>query len=228
MIKQFFSMAAVSVCTLAAEPAVSLFNGRDLDGWDGDPALWKVEDGVIVGETDDERKIQANTFLVWEGGEDGGEVADFDLRFKARLKTANNSGVQYRSERFGENGWRMKGYQFDLHPKQSYLGMIYEEGGRGIVCQRGQRVKLAEGRKPEEIGELEVEPTELGEWQDYRIVARGHELKHYVNGRLALHVIDADETKRSLSGLIGLQLHRGPAMRVEFKDIELRPVAEDS
>jgi putative heme-binding domain-containing protein len=224
MIDKIFSFLLISACALQAESPTPLFNGTDLEGWDGDPRLWRVEDGVIVGETDDgDRKIQSNSFLIWQGG----ELGDFDLTFKARVE-GNNSGMQYRSERFGEEGWRMKGYQFDLHPSQAYLGMLYEEGGRGIVCQRGQRVKLTAGRKPAEVGKLAVEPTELKEWQSYRIVARGHHLRHFVNGRLAAHITDTDEAKRSLGGKIGLQLHAGPAMRAEFKDIELRPVTEEA
>ena len=217
-----FGFCAGATTGHADEVMKSLFNGKNLDGWEGNPELWRVEDGVIVGETNDgDKKIKQNTFLIWQGG----EVGDFDLRFKARAE-GNNSGVQYRSERIEGDGWRMQGYQFDLHPNQPYLGMLYEEGGRGIACKRGQRVKLAAGKKPAEVGKLAVEKTKLSEWQSYRIVAKGHRLQHYVNGQLAAHITDTDREKRSLKGLIGLQLHRGPAMRVEFKDFELREVAD--
>ncbi|WP_234044377.1 family 16 glycoside hydrolase [Haloferula rosea] len=198
--------------------AEEIFNGKDLTGWEGDPKLWRVEDGMIVGETNaTDKKLSANEFLIWKGG----EVDDFDLSFKARV-TGNNSGVQYRSERLPGEGWRMKGYQLDLHAKADYLGMLYEERGRGIACLRGQRVKLAADAEPEEIATLAIEPTDLSEWNEYRIVAKGHRLQHFVNGRLAVHVTDLDEGRRSMKGLIGLQLHAGPPMRVEMKDLVLK------
>ena len=201
-----------------AQEARDLFNGRDLEGWSGDPRLWRVEDGAIVGETDGAgRKIEANTFLVWEGG----TPADFELSFKARV-TGNNSGVQYRSRRLEEGEWRLGGYQMDLHPNPPYLGMLYEERGRGIACERGQKVRLAAGLKPEVIGELPIEKVDLAEWNEFRIVARGHRLQHFVNGKPAAQITDMDPEQRAKEGLIGLQLHSGPAMRAEFKDLRLR------
>jgi len=202
--------------------AKEIFNGKDLTGWEGDPKLWRVEDGMIVGETNaTDKKLKANDFLIWKGG----KVGDFDLSYKARV-TGNNSGVQYRSKRIPGEGWRLKGYQMDLHPKADYLGMLYEERGRGILCQRGQRVKLAAGSKPEVIATLGMEPAKLSEWNEYRIVAEGHRLKHFVNGRLASQVTDLDEASRSMKGLIGLQLHAGPPMRVEMKDLVLKKTVE--
>ena len=126
-----------------------LFNGRDLTGWTGDPRLWKVENGVVTGESDTaERKIAANTFLIWQGGEPG----DFELEYQARV-TGNNSGVQYRSKVFDAAKWSVGGYQMDLHPAPNYLGMLYEERGRGIACQSGQKVEL--GAKPKVTGNFD-------------------------------------------------------------------------
>ncbi len=196
-----------------------LFNGRDLEGWSGDPRLWKVENGIIIGETDDaERKTKANTFLIREGMEPG----DFALEFAARVTGKNNSGVQYRSRRPDPQGWVLKGYQFDLHPKQEYLGMLYEEGGRGIACQRGQIVELAD--KPKATGKLEIDEVKLEEWNTYRLEVTGNILKHFVNGKLAAEIHDVQPEKRSLKGFIGLQLHAGPPMKAEFKDIRWKPV----
>ena len=129
----------------------ALFNGTDLAGWSGDSRLWRVEDGVLIGETDDAgRKIDANSFLIWQGG----EPADFELEFQARVTGGNNSGVQYRSRVVDAAKWVVGGYQMDQHPQASYLGMLYEEQGRGIACERGQRVKR--GDTPEVAGPLEV------------------------------------------------------------------------
>ena len=140
--------------------------------------LWSVKDGVIRGETTPENVAAGNTFLIWKGG----EPADFGLEYKARV-SGNNSGVQYRSRVLNADQWSVSGYQMDLHPKAEYLGMLYEERGRGIACQRGQRVELA--GKPQVTGEFKIHPVDLAEWNTYRIVAKGHVLKHFVNGKPA-------------------------------------------
>lgn len=192
-----------------------LFNGKDLTGWSGDPLLWRVENETIVGETNDsDKKAAANTFLILQGMEPG----DFILEYKARV-TGNNSGVQYRSRIIDAAKWSVGGYQMDLHPKPAYLGMLYEERGRGIACQSGQKVKLAD--KPEVTGKLEVPATDLAVWNTFRIVVRGHTLQHYVNDRLAAEIEDVHPEKRSAKGVIALQLHAGPAMKAEFKDIRI-------
>lgn len=217
-------MLALPALAIADEEWQSMFNGKDLDGWDGNPALWRVEDGVLVGETDDaERKVAHNTFLIWKGG----EKADFELEFKVRVPTPkNNSGVQYRSRKLEGDGWRVAGYQFDLHPRQQYNAMLYEEGkgGRGIVCERGQHVKMT-GKK-EVVGTFEVVEVDLAEWHSYRLVVKGNRFEHYVNGVLQTVIEDEDEAKRADSGIIALQLHQGPAMRVEFKDMKIRDLKD--
>ena len=198
----------------------NLFNGKDLTGWDGDPRLWSVVDGVLVGETDKaDRSINANTFLIWKGG----EVADFDFEMTARVQ-GNNSGVQYRSKVIDAAKWSVGGYQMDMHPKQEYVAMLYEERGRGIACQRGQKVVLEKGTKPKVTEKLPVPEVKLEEWNTYRIEARGNVVKHFVNGELAAEITDNDPEKRSLKGVLALQLHAGPAMKVEMKEISLTKV----
>ena len=199
-----------------------LFDGTSLKGWSGDPRLWRVEAGAIVGETDTNgRKIDANTFLIWEGG----EVGDFELTLKARV-LGNNSGLQYRSVIRDPAKWSVKGYQMDMHPKQEYLGMLYEEGGRGISCLRGQKVKLVKDGKPAVTGKLEVPEVDLSKWNEYRVVAKGNVLQHYVNGVLAAEIVDEDPDKGALRGHIALQVHAGPAMKAEFKDLKLTRLDE--
>lgn len=195
----------------------SLFNGKDLEGWSGDPRLWRVEDGVIVGESDDaSRKLAENSFLILQGA----EPADFELEFQARVTGDNNSGVQYRSRTLDAGRWSVAGYQLDLHPKPTQLGMLYEEQGRGVVCERGQRVKLWD--TPNVTGTLEVPEVDLSVWNSYRIVAQGYVLRHFVNGRLAAEIQDTQPEKRAAKGVIALQMHAGPAMKVEFKDLRIR------
>jgi len=209
--------------TAAAKPATegwhTIFNGKNLDGWDGDPRLWRVEDGILIGESDDDaRKIDANSFLIWTGGEPG----DFELEFEARLSGKNNSGLQYRSRRLDGDGWRVAGYQFDLHPNQPFFGMLYEEGGRGIVCKRGQRVKLAD--KPEVLETFDIEELDAGQWQSFRLVAKGRTLEHYVNGKLAAVIDDQHPDKAAAKGIIAIQLHKGPPMKIEFRNLRLREI----
>lgn len=214
---RFLVLSAVLVVPVFAGEWQTLFNGRDMAGWSGDPRLWRVENGVLTGETDEAaRKIGNNTFLIWQGGEPG----DFELTYKARVTGGNNSGVQYRSRIMDAKQWVVGGYQMDLHPDAPYLGMLYEEKGRGIACQRGQKVDLTD--KPTVIGALERPEVKLTEWNDYRIVARGSLLQHYVNGKLAAEIRDNDPQRRSLKGVIALQLHAGAPMKAEFRELQLR------
>ncbi len=221
---KFASSLAVAVCliplTLLAGEKENLFNGKDLTGWDGDPRLWSVVDGILVGESDKaDRNIGANTFLIWKGG----EVTDFDFEMKARVQ-GNNSGVQYRSRVIDAAKWSVGGYQMDMHPKQDYVAMLYEERGRGIACLRGQKVVLEKGAKPKVTAKLPVPEVKLEEWNTYRIEARGNVVKHFVNGELAAEITDNDPEKRSLKGVLALQLHAGPPMKVEVKAISLKKV----
>lgn len=214
--------AVFAPLVLFGQEKESLFNGKDLTGWDGDPRLWSVVDGVLVGETDKAGKtVKKNTFLIWKGG----EVGDFDFEMVARAE-GNNSGVQYRSRVIDADSWAVGGYQMDMHPKQEFLAMLYEEKGRGITCQRGQKVVLEKGAKPKVTGKLPVPKVKLGEWNTYGIEARGNVVKHFVNGELAAEITDNDPEKRSLKGILAIQLHAGPAMKVEVKSISLQQLEE--
>jgi hypothetical protein len=194
-----------------------LFNGKDLSGWSGDPRIWSVKNGVLTGETNaTDKKLTANSFLIWQGG----EPADFELEYKARITGDNNSGVQYRSKVRDAASWSVGGYQMDLHPNPPYLGQLYEEQGRGLACLRGQRVTLDD--KPEVTGTLAMPVVNLADWNTYRIVARGHVLRHFVNGELAAEITDVNPAKRAAKGVIALQVHAGPGMKAEFKDLRLQ------
>ncbi|MFP4192718.1 MAG: DUF1080 domain-containing protein [Candidatus Hydrogenedentota bacterium] len=199
-----------------------LFDGETLDGWDGDPDLWRVEDGHIIGETTEEGQLDNNTFLIWEEG----EPSDFDLKFRYRIDTEwANSGVQVRSER-GE-GYRVTGYQPDLATDDWITGIHYEEGGRGILARRGQRVTFdREGEQTvEEFADEDelFEHIHMDDWNEYRVRAQGNRIVTEINGVKMHEVIDdAPEARRS--GVIAFQLHVGPAMRIRFDDIKLREV----
>lgn len=200
-----------------------IFDGKTLDGWAGDPEIWTVKDGAIVGETAPDKPIKTNTFLIWTQG----NVDDFELEFRYRL-TGGNSGVQYRSKQFKDVGpFSVGGYQGDFEAGPKYSGILYEERGRGILTLRGQRITInADGTKTpgEAIGTAEElqKAIKPGDWNDLRIVAHGQKLQHFINGQLMSETVDNQADKRSLEGLLAFQVHVGPPMKVEFKDIRLK------
>jgi len=208
----------------------TLFNGKDLAGWDGDPRLWSVKDGVIHGETTPENPAQGNTFLVWKDG----VTKDFELRLSFRCNATNNSGIQYRSARFdttnAKNPWKVRGYQHEIRNETklpNVSGFIYDEGGkRGRICLAGEKAVWGEdGKKkvletllsPEEFAKL----FKLDQWNDVVIVARGNRIQHYLNGRLILDFTD-DPKLALLEGVMAFQLHAGKPMWAEYKDIRIK------
>jgi hypothetical protein len=200
----------------------SLFDGKTMNGWDGDPGFWRVEKGVLVGETTTTKQPKQNTFLIWRGG----KPADFELKCDYRL-TGFNSGIQYRSIELPDIKWAMKGYQADIDGEQQYTGQIYEERGRGFLALRGQFTYIGEGKKPGMIGSLgsDAELKALihgNNWNSFDIVARGNTLSQTLNGRLMSMLIDDDAPNRKMDGLIGIQIHRGPAMKIEVKNIRIK------
>ena len=197
----------------------SLFNGRDLPGWRGLDGHWRVEDGAIVGQTTKEKPIDGNTFLVWQGG----DVADFEFVAKARFKGVN-SGVQYRSTVLDAEKFVLSGYQLDMHPSANFYGMLYGEkyGTRGKIATRGQRVEVGADGKVTKLGEVgDKSQFTDWEWNTVRIVAVGNRLIHQVNGVTTIDVTDRDPSAMA-KGVLGLQLHKGGPMRVEFKDLKMR------
>lgn len=230
------TLASFCLINLSALPAFtaepgfkSIFNGKDLTGWDGNPKLWSVQDGAITGKTgsDAETKIKHNTFLVWTNG----DVADFELRFTYRIEKGN-SGVQYRSkvQSRGEFGPIVGGYQGDFEAGKTYSGILYEERGRGILAQRGQKTAIKD-----DGGKTKVEVTgSVGksediqaaikheDWNDYVIIAKGNHLQHFINGKQTVDVTDEQDAKAAKSGILALQIHVGPPMVVQFKDVRIK------
>ncbi|HNQ90908.1 MAG TPA: DUF1080 domain-containing protein [Verrucomicrobiota bacterium] len=211
----------------ASDGGAALFNGRDLEGWDGDPKFWSVRDGAITGRTTPDNPAKGNTFLIWRLG----LVDDFELRFLYRTEANNdqgfaNSGVQYRSRDFGQ--WGVGGYQADIEHGDTYSGILYEERmTRGIMAERGQKVVWGADGKKQVTGSVgdskEIQAgIRKGDWNEYVIVARGNHLVHTINGRVTVDVTDADPAKQVRQGVLALQLHAGPPMTVQFKDIRLK------
>jgi hypothetical protein len=199
-----------------------IFDGKSLAGWDGDPGFWRVEGGSIVGQTTTEKQPAQNTFLIWRGG----SPADFELRLQYKL-TGYNSGIQFRSIELPDIKWAMKGYQADMDGEQRYTGQIYEERGRGFLAMRGQINYVPDGKKPGVVGSLgdsnELKSVIKGDdWNDLHLIARGNTIVQLLNGRVTSMLIDDDTTGRKMDGLIGIQVHRGPPMKIEVRQIRLK------
>jgi hypothetical protein len=203
----------------------SLFNGKDLTGWKGKDGFWSVQDGAITGETKTDFK-GPNTFLVWQGG----EPANFELRFKYKI-IGGNSGMQYRSKLIDEPAMRVGGYQGDFEAGTKYSGILYDEAGvagkRNIMAERGEKVTWTrDGKKdvqPLPMTSEDLQKTiKKEDWNEYVIIADGNHLTHKINGHTTAEVIDEDESKALKSGIIAIQVHAGPPMKVQVKDIFLK------
>ncbi len=196
----------------------SLFDGTSLAGWDGDPRFWRVEDGAIVGESTPTNPCERTTWLVHEGA----QFADFELVCRVRIGTGN-SGVQFRSRRGA--GYDVAGMQADLTGGPDWTGCLYEQEGRGVVAQRGQRVVLEPGNRSQE--QVVPDATVLaawraGEWNELRIVAQGERVVYELNGVRSCELVDREPERFAPRGLIAVQLHAGPPMRVAFTDVRIR------
>jgi hypothetical protein len=209
----------------APEGATSLFDGKTLDGWSGDPRLWSAKDGVLRGETTAENPAHGNTFLIWKGG----TVKDFDLRLSFRIG-GHNSGVQYRSRHLvdhKDNPWVVAGYQAEVRPEAGLAGFIYDEKGkRGRMCLVGEKVVWQDGKKNVvgTVGDMEAIKAALKPdgWNEYAIIAKGNHIQHFINGVQTIDFTDEDPQLALTEGIVALQLHAGKPMWVEFKDIRLK------
>ncbi len=202
----------------------AIFDGKTLTGWDGNPDAWRAENGTIIGESTAEKPLKANTFLIWRGG----QPADFDLKLEYRINSTN-SGVQYRSVELPEVGkWVLKGYQADIDFNNQFTGQLYEERGRGFLAMRGQATHLQPGKKHLianlRTGDELKAAIKTNDWNQLHIIARGNVLTHILNGHVMAEVIDDDAPARASRGLIGFQMHTGPPMKVEYRNIWLRNI----
>ncbi|TDU64271.1 putative heme-binding domain-containing protein [Prosthecobacter fusiformis] len=199
-----------------------LFNGKDLTGWDGNPELWSVEDGCITGKTNGPEHLTYNQFIIWRGG----KVKNFELRIKAKV-SASNTGIQYRSKELPENGkWSVGGYQCDIHPARPNNAMVYEERGRGILVQNGQSVVIDQVGSKWLVAERDMVSVETAEWNEYTVIAQGNHLIHKLNGQITIDLVDHEEKAMALEGLLAFQIHRGPAMVVQIKEVMLKELPD--
>ena len=210
-----------------------LFNGKNLDGWEGDPKYWRWEGDALVGEITPETVVKSNTFIIWRGG----APRDFELKVDYRMTANGNSGINYRSVVAPDpvtpsNRFAMRGYQADIDGRNVYTGQNYEEKGRLFLGTRGQITHVTGGRKPIVLGSLgdpkELEKLITADWNSYHLIIRNNVLVHMLNGRTMCVVIDDDKPGdattpgRMMAGLIGVQVHVGPPMKVEYRNFRLK------
>lgn len=240
MIRNLFMIALISMSSnlfAADAPPESadlkpIFNGKDLTGWDGDPRLWSVKDGVIHGETTAENVAKGNTFIIWKDG----TTKDFELRLSFRCNATNNSGIQYRSKHITEkvgNNWVVRGYQHEIRNEVKFpniSGFIYDEGGkRGRICMVGEVATWeADGKKIVKSDLIDQQGWEklfrLNEWNDVVIIGKGKHIQHYMNGKLILDFTDNHPELALTDGILALQLHAGAPMWAEYKNIRIREI----
>jgi hypothetical protein len=228
----------------------AIFDGKTLTGWDGDPTFWRAENGTIVGESTPEKVIAQNTFLIYRGGEPADFELKIEFRINSTNSGVQYRSVQLPEGGADNIGkWVLKGYQADIDFANQYTGMLYEERGRAFLALRGSLGYIgpnqlaARGRQGPAgtapaapavsagvrgpIGQLETGDAlrsyiKVNDWNQLHIVARGNVLVHVLNGHVTAVFVDDDEAGRSMKGLMGLQIHVGPPMKVEFRNVFLK------
>lgn len=221
-------LAQPVVVPAAEQGFLSIFNGKDLTGWEGNPKLWSVKAGAITGQTTAENPAKGNTFLIWTNG----TPSDFELRCSFKLTPGDskgfaNSGIQYRSKVFDPANWVVGGYQADMEAGPSYTGILYEERMRGIMALRGEKVVWDKEDKKQVVGSVGDAAAigaavKKGDWNEYVIIAKGNHLQQFINGKQTIDLTDDCEAKRAMSGVLALQLHAGPPMMVQFKNLRIK------
>ena len=207
----------------------SIFDGKSLAGWEGDPKYWRVEGGCLVGEVTPETVMQQNSFIIWRGG----TTNDFELKLEYRISARGNSGINYRSTEVPNQPFALRGYQADLdgqernRPPLRHSGQNYEERGRTFLARRGEIVRIDSTAKPVVVGSLGSSETlaaklKSDEWNEVHLIARGNVLTHIFNGQVMSVVVDDDTVNRRTDGLLGVQVHVGPPMKVEFRNLRLK------
>lgn len=221
------------------EGFVKIFDGETLEGWEGDPAYWRAENGSLVGEVTPDKLLKNNTFIIWRGG----QTDDFELKGQFRLTESGNSGINYRSVEVDTIPYALRGYQADIDGRNRYTGQNYEERGRTTLAYRGQKVQVnspAGNAKSvrENVKNNAWTATTVTEslgasdslqaliksedWNDVHLIVKGNRLQHYVNGILMSDVTDNDTMNRKLAGVLGIQVHVGPPMKVEYRNLRMK------
>lgn len=219
----------------------SIFDGKTLNGWEGDTKYWRVENGNLVGEITPETLLKTNSFITWKGG----EPADFELKGEFNITEKGNSGINYRSVKLPDIQYALRGYQADIDGNNTYTGQNYEERGRTTLAYRGQITSINPQENPmtpEEVrkkvqknawtelkvtgslGENEALKTKINkqDWNTFHLVIKGNRLQHYINDVLMSDVTDNDLVNGKSKGILGVQVHVGPPMKVQYRNLRIK------
>lgn len=225
---------------------VQIFDGKTLNGWEGDSVYWRVEDGCLIGEVTPATILSRNSFIIWRGG----TTRDFELKVEYKVSKEGNSGINYRSEEVAGLPYALRGYQADIEGGQRYTGINYEERGRTTLADRGEKVELSTtgegvpGWGPDSLkayvqnnkwtkaavtgslGTSEELQSKIKseDWNEYHLIVKGNRMQHYINGTLMSDVTDNDKVNRKMEGLLGVQVHIGPPMTIRFRNFRLKTI----
>jgi len=237
-----FVLTALSITSCVSQKKgekgfVKIFDGKTLNGWKGDPTYWRVEDGTMTGEITPSTLLKTNSFIIWQGGQPG----DFELKGEFKITEAGNSGINYRSDQLTDVPYALRGYQADIDGKRTYTGQNYEERKRATLAYRGEISTInSAGDAPMEtmrknnnwtnrtvtgsLGTSDELKTSIKpeDWNNFHIIAKGNRLQHYINGKLMSDVTDNDAISGMKKGLLGVQVHVGPPMKVQYRDLRIK------
>ena len=205
------------------EGFVNLLQGNLRGHWDADRKYWSLENGVLTGTTDG--SLKRNHFATWKDS----TVRNFDLRVQVRVSKGGNSGIQYRGASRPEVGLdAVSGYQCDIVAKRpDFNGMLYEERGRRILAHHGEKVVIDPAGQPWIVEQFPVQEFAAGQWHDYRVLVRANHHQHWIDGQLTTDVVDLDQDKGASEGVLAVQVHVGPAMKIEFREMKIQHLPDD-
>lgn len=219
----------------------NIFDGKSLTGWEGDPVYWRVENGNLVGEVTPATILDRNSFIIWKEG----ITKDFEFKAEYRVTPDGNSGINYRSQVVPDLSHALVGYQCDIDGRNRFTGMNYEERRRTTLANPGQIVILEDvlnsslplreyiknnqwlPRKEIGItGDIDLFKSNInsGDWNKVHIVVKGNRMQHFINGNLMSDVTDNDQVNKRNEGLLGVQVHVGPPMKIEYRNMMIKHI----
>ena len=238
----FYSPSFAQKAQASEKGFKKIFDGKTLKGWEGDPVYWKAENGSIVGVITPETLLKRNTFIIYRDA----KPSDFELKCEVKITKDGNTGINYRSEELlPDLPFALKGYQADIDGAIRYTGQNYEERGRTTLGYRGEIVIVNEQTDPEvknnlraysarnawlarkvtgSLGNSDSLKTKIKseDWNEVHLIVKGNRLLHYVNGVLMSDVTDLDKVNGKSEGWLGVQVHVGPPMKVEYRNIRIK------
>lgn len=204
---------------------ISIFNGKDLAGWKGDSAYWRVENGVLIGEVTPSTLLKRNSFIIYQK-----RMPDnFELKVEYRVSAKGNSGINYRSVVVEGEPFALKGYQADIDGEDNWSGQNYEERGREFLALRGQKVVIEANDKIRITDTLGTKSDlqkfiRKEDWNEYHLIINGNRMQHFINGVLMSDVTDQDTIHQTFTGYLGVQVHVGPPMKIEYRNFRVKQI----